>query len=110
MNTKALLVVDVQEEYIGRYEDGLLKRIIFKNELVNFIKENGITNIEIVGVDGSFCVSSTAKEGKKIFRNVTVNCDCVGALNCQRFEKTKETLNKLGVEIRKGGKTNDEKQ
>lgn len=44
--------------------------------------------------------SSTAKEGKKIFQNITVNCDCIGTLNGQRFEKTKETLNELGVEIR----------
>lgn len=27
MNTKALLVVDVQEDYIQKYEEGLLKRI-----------------------------------------------------------------------------------
>lgn len=151
MNTKALLVVDVQEEYIERYEDGLLKRInqriekaaenneliiyikniktlrnkektsplaeelyiastyVFNkkkssafsnNELVKFIKENEVANIEIIGVDGNFCVSSTAKEGKKIFQNITVNCDGIGTLNGQRFEKTKETLNELGVEIR----------
>lgn len=151
MNTKALLVVDVQEEYIGKYEDGLLKRmnqriekaaednelIIYiknikmlkdkektsqfaeelyiaspyvfskkkasafsNNELVKFIRENGATDIEIIGVDGNFCVFGTAKEGKKIFQNVSVNCDCVGKMNCQRFEKTKETLHELGVEIR----------
>lgn len=150
MNTKALLVVDVQEEYIGRYENGLLKRMnqriekavvddelivyienikelkereeasefaeglyiasphVFSkrkssafsnNELVEFMKENGTTNIEIIGVDGNFCVSSTAKEGKKIFQKVIVNCHCVGTLNCQRFVKTKDTLSKLGVEI-----------
>ena len=28
MNTEALLVVDVQEEYIERYDDGLLKHIL----------------------------------------------------------------------------------
>lgn len=27
MNSNALLVVDVQEEYMKRYEEGLLKRI-----------------------------------------------------------------------------------
>lgn len=151
MNTKALLVVDVQEEYMERYEDDLLKRInqriekavvdneliiyienikvlrlkekkspfvtglhiasthvfskkkasAFSNfELVNFLKEKEITNLEIVGVDGNYCVFGTAKEGKKYLNNVTVNCDCVGAMNGQRFEKAKETLGKLGVEIR----------
>ena len=110
------MVVDVQKEYIKRYEDDLLKRInqriekavadseiiiyienikilrhqekkspladglyiacghvfsknkasAFLNiELVNCLKENGITNLEIVGVDGNHCVFSTAKEGKK---------------------------------------------
>lgn len=151
MNTRALLVVDVQEEYIERYEDGLLKRInqriekavvdreiiiyienikilrhqekkspfadglyiasshifskkkssAFTNiELVNFLRENGITNLEIVGADGNYCVFSTAKDGKKYVPNVIINCACVGIQNCQRFEKTKETLNELGVEIR----------
>lgn len=150
MNTKALLVVDVQEEYIGRYEDGLLKRInqriekaevdseliiyienikvlslkekkspfatglhivsthvfskkkvsAFSNyELVNFLKEKGINSLEIVGIDGNYCVFGTAKEGKKHFNSVTVNCDCVGVMNDQRFEKTKEALSELGVEI-----------
>lgn len=150
MNTEALLVVDVQEEYIERYDDGLLKRInqridkavvdseiiiyienikIFRHqeekspfadglyiasshvfskkkasafsniELVNCLKENGITTLEIVGVDGNYCVSSTAKEAQKYVPNVIVNCDCVGTMNNERFEKTRETLSKLGVEI-----------
>lgn len=140
MNTKALLLVDVQEEYIQRYEDRLLKRIhqriekallnseliiyiknikilrhkekeapfadglniatahifskkkssAFSNtELVKFLKENGITHLEIAGVDGNYCVFRTARKGKKYVPNVTVNCDCVGAMNSQRFEKTK---------------------
>lgn len=150
MNTKALLVVDVQEEYIQRYEDSLLKRInqrikkafvdheliiyienikvlrleekkspfadglyiasshvfskkkasAFSNiELVNFVKENGITSLEIIGIDGNDCVFGTAKESKKYVSNVTLNCDCIGVRNRQRFEKTKETLRKSGVEI-----------
>lgn len=150
MNAKALLVVDVQEEYMKRYEEGLLKRInqrigkavedrelivyienikmlslaekkspfatglyiasphvfskkkasAFSNEeLVNFLKEKGITILEIIGVDGNYCVLGTAKEGKKYLNSVSVNCNCVGAMNNQRYEKTKETLSKLGVEI-----------
>ena len=150
MYTKALLVVDVQEEYIKRYKDNLLKRMnqridkaleeheiviyienvkvlrfkesksplatglhmvsdyifdkkkasAFSNlELVDFIKEKGINSLEIIGVDGNYCVFGTAKEGKKHLNKVTVNCECVGAMNEQRFEKTKETLSKLGVEI-----------
>lgn len=63
------------------------------------MKENGITTLEIVGVDGNYCVSSTAKESKKYVLIVIVNCDCVGTINNERFEKTRETLNKLGVEI-----------
>ena len=151
MNTKALLVVDVQEEYTKRYEDGLLKCInqriekavadselviyienikvlgfkekkspfatglciasnyvfnkkkasAFSNfELVTFLEKKGINSLEIVGVDGNFCVFSTAKEGKKHFNSVIVNCACVGVMNEQRFEKVKETLCQLGVEIR----------
>lgn len=148
MNTKALLVVDVQEEYIKNYEDSLLKRInqriekavvyseiiiyienvkilhyreekspfadglyiasshafskkkasAFSNiELVNCLKENGITTLEIIGVDGNYCVSSTAKEALKYVPYVIVNCDCVGTMNNERFEKTRETLNKIGI-------------
>lgn len=150
MNTKALLVVDVQEEYIQRYEDSLLERInqriqralvdseliiyienikvlrhnekkspfadglyiasahvfskkkasAFSNtELVDFLKENGIIHLEIIGVDGNHCVFSTAKESKKYIPVVTVNCNCVGVRNRQRFEKTRETLSQSGVEI-----------
>jgi len=77
-----------------------MKASAFSNaELINFLKENGITGLEIVGVDGNYCVFGTAKESKKYIPNVVVNCDCVGAMNSQRFEKTKETLGELGVEI-----------
>lgn len=151
MNTKALLVVDVQEEYIERYEDSLVERInrriekavvdgefviyienikvlsgkekrsafavglhiasthvfgkkkasAFSNpEFLNFLKEKGIQSLEIVGIDGNSCVFGTAKEGKKHLNSVIVNCECVGVINDQRFEKTKEILNELGVEIR----------
>lgn len=150
MNAEALLVIDVQEEYIAKYEETLLKRInqriekaaadseiiiyienvkilrhqekksslvaglhiasshvfvkekasAFSNiELIHYLKENEITKIEIVGVDGNSCVCSTAKEGIKYVPNVAVNCDCVGVQNILRFEKTKETLRQLGVNL-----------
>ena len=66
---------------------------------MNFMKAKGITSSEIIGVDGNSCVFATAKESKKYVPYVTVNCDCVGVMNCQRFEKTRETLYKLGVEV-----------
>ncbi|MCI6467347.1 MAG: hypothetical protein MSA90_18020 [Faecalicatena sp.] len=112
MNTKALLVVDVEEDYIQKYEEGLLKRI---NQRIKRALSDGeliiyMVNIKILRLEekksplanGLYTASNHVFSKKKAsaFSNIElVNCDCAGALNSQRFEKTKETLGRLGIEV-----------
>lgn len=60
----------------------------FSNEkFAAFIKDNGITDVEVVGVDGGGCVALTALGAVKNGYKVTVNTKAVGT----QFQKKKDT-------------------
>lgn len=147
---KVLLVVDVQKEYIKKYDNNLLfkinKRIqnaIENNELVvyvknvkisrsgkmvyefvdglnvcssyviykekssvfsdnillNVLRENSVTQIEIIGIDGNCCVASSAIDACKLGYKAVLSCKYIGVKNPDRFEKRKEALIKQGITI-----------
>lgn len=158
---KALLVIDVQEDYIGDkrnskrfpyHSDVLLSRInqriedctkenclvvyilnrffyqsrrfapqlakgldavsqniFIKNrancftnpELIRFLHENSITELELVGIDGNGCVAASARAGKKNGFSILFNQQCIEAANTAIFEKTVGNLQKLGITIQK---------
>lgn len=147
---KSLLVIDVQAEYMERYEENLLEKInqrikqaiesnelviyiknvrklrngmttyefasglnlcssyvIYKekssafsaNELIDILNKNTISKIEIIGVDGNYCVSSSAIDARKLGYEVILQCKYIGVQNLERFEKKKEMLIKQGINI-----------
>jgi nicotinamidase-related amidase len=70
----------------------------FENDnLVKFIKENGIEKVELAGVDGTLCVFKTAKGGRKIGLTVSILSDSVGTVNPEKFIKISAKLKTLGV-------------
>lgn len=156
---KALLVIDMQEDYVGEKRDlkkfpyesktlieNINKRILeyndekniviyivnsffyqskeFEPKLVSslktvqntifkkrrascfssldfceYITQNKISKLEIVGVDGLFCVGKSALDAAKKGFFVKLNEKCVGVSDNKKFEKMKNKLIKNGIEI-----------
>lgn len=156
---KALLVIDMQEDYVGEMRDKrrfpyhpelLLPRINeriqeFKNEgnlvvyvlnrffyqrktytprpvqgltmvsnhifiknrmnsfsnpaLAGFLRENNISELEMVGVDGNYCVAASARSGVKNKFSVLFNRQCIEAAKVDKFEKTMSRLRASNVTV-----------
>jgi len=69
------------------------------DDFVTYIFSNNINDIEVVGIDGNCCVKTTAIDGIKNDLTVTIPLSCIGAINKERFLKTKQELIKQQVKI-----------
>lgn len=147
---KALLVIDIQKEYIERYDKCLLTRInqriqyavenqepiiyvknirklrsgtkineladnlnvcssyvicketasAFTNEeLLDILRQNQVTEIEMVGIDGNSCIASSAINAQKQGYKVILPCEYIGVQNIERFEKMKLSLAEKGITV-----------
>lgn len=65
--------------------------------LISYLNSKGVSEIEMIGVDGNSCINASAKGAVKSGFFVSVNLDCVGVSNFSRFEEVKENLKKLGI-------------
>lgn len=65
--------------------------------LLQNIKENKITEIEIVGVDGGGCVSLTALGAVNAGYKVILNTYCIGTIMIKREQKYHHKLQKMGA-------------
>ena len=83
----------VSENYFEKQVGNAFKN----NNLVKFIKENQISEVELIGVDGTHCVFKTAKGAMDIGLKVTILSDSVGTINPEKFIKLNEKLKTLGV-------------
>jgi nicotinamidase-related amidase len=83
----------VSENYFEKQVGNAFKN----NNLVKFIKDNQINEVELVGVDGTRCVFRTAKGAIEIGLNVTILSECVGTINPDKFIKIREKLKSSGV-------------
>ncbi|MBE5851795.1 MAG: isochorismatase family protein [Lachnospiraceae bacterium] len=63
------------------------------------MEEHEVNNLEIIGVDGNYCVASTALDAKKPGYSVKLLCNAIGVQNKKRFEQKKEILFKNGIEV-----------
>ena len=63
-------------------------------ELISYLKSKGVSEIEMIGVDGNLCIKASAKGAVKCGFIVSILLSCVGVSNLPRFEKTKEDLEK----------------
>ena len=147
---KAIIVIDMQEDYVKQYELDLLNRVnkrimqakknnehiiyikntkilrsgtytpefatglqilssnIFckeaasmftNNNLETYLKDNKITEIELLGVDGNSCVAISAVEGYKNGYTTILPCSYIGVKNKEIFLQKKEQLRKSGIVI-----------
>lgn len=71
------------------------RRMPFSSEeLISYLKSKGVSEIEMIGVDGNLCIKASAKGAVKCGFIVSILLSCVGVSNLPRFEKTKEDLEK----------------
>lgn len=68
-------------------------------ELDAFLKVQGVTTIEVVGIDGNVCVYKTALGARKAGYEVWYNMDCIDSKGRKIKEKTLLGLLKAGVQI-----------
>lgn len=70
----------------------------FSNQaLLRYLHQLHVDEVELVGVDGNYCVGSSALHGKRKGLNVLFNESCVGIKDMKKFGKTKELLSKEGI-------------
>ena len=83
----------VSENYFEKQVGNAFKN----NNLVKFIKDKAISEVELVGVDGIGCVFRTAKGAMKIGLEVAILSDSVGTVNPEKFIKISTKLKAFGV-------------
>ncbi|WP_294403181.1 isochorismatase family cysteine hydrolase [uncultured Clostridium sp.] len=83
----------VSENYFEKQSTNSFKN----NNLVRFIKENDISEIEIVGCDACGAVSATAKGGVELGLKVSVLRSATAAVNEEKFIKLRRKLKGFGV-------------
>lgn len=72
----------------------------FKNaKFANFLREKNITELEIIGIDGNYCVKSTAIAASKAGYEVFLNENCIGIANTKKYEKSKKKMEKMGIKF-----------
>ena len=69
-------------------------------ELQELLRKNQITELEIVGIDGNFCITSTAIDSVQNGYKTLLQSACIGVQNVKRFEKTKISLLEKGIIIK----------
>lgn len=98
------------EPYISDFVEGLkvvgdnifLKHAAdaFTNpKLDAFLKAQGVTSIEVVGIDGNVCVYKTALGAGKAGYEVKFNMDCIDSKARRIKEKTLRGLAEAGVRV-----------
>ena len=68
-------------------------------KLLEYLQRMNITSLELVGVDGNYCVAKTALDGIKKGFDIKCNEHCIGICNQAKFTRTRMTLLKKGVQF-----------
>lgn len=72
----------------------------FKNvKFVNFLKEKNVTKLEIIGIDGNYCVKATAIAASKLGYEVFLNENCIGSADTKKYEKSKTKMERMGIKF-----------
>jgi len=70
------------------------------SELIRSLHENNVTELEMIGVDGNYCVAASARAGVKNGFPVVFNHHCIGAAKTDKLNKTINDLQDAGITIR----------
>ena len=66
-------------------------------ELLNILRQNKVTEIEIIGIDGNSCIASSATDAQRHGYKVILSCEYIGVQNRERFDKRKSSLAAKGI-------------
>ena len=91
---KGLKVVS-DKVFIKRKQDSFSNK-----ELLKFLKDKKVSQLEIVGIDGNYCVLKTALGAANNGFQVTVDIDNVGIKNEKKFLSSKNVLKQKGIKIK----------
>lgn len=70
----------------------------FKNiEFASFLRERNVTELEIIGIDGNYCVKATAIAASKAGYEVFLNENCIGIADAKKYRKSKMKMKRIGV-------------
>ncbi|MCH5255426.1 MAG: cysteine hydrolase, partial [Lachnospiraceae bacterium] len=76
------------------------KKSAFSNDkFLEYLKKMDVKSLELVGVDGNYCVGYTALDGVRRGLQITCNESCVGVRNIEKFRKMKMRLSKELVQF-----------
>lgn len=76
------------------------KSSAFSNkELCQFLEDMHVTEIETIGVDGNYCVASSALDAISKGYRVVFPCKYIGINNTKRFTEKKKKLIGAGIDI-----------
>ena len=105
-NTKVLrrgTVTDVFADELTHVSDNIFckeKADAFSSkELVSYLDSKNISQVEMIGVDGNSCIKASAKGAIQKGFDVSIILNCIGIANPELFGKTKEQLEKIGVQF-----------
>lgn len=73
--------------------------MLSNTDLLNFLKQHSISQLEIVGIDGNCCVAHSALDASNCGFSVVLSLKYIGIKDIKRFENTKEKLTKANVII-----------
>lgn len=72
----------------------------FKNiQFANFLKKKNVTELEIIGIDGNYCVRATAIAASKTGYEVFLDENCIGISNAKKYEKSKLKMKSVGIKF-----------
>lgn len=66
-------------------------------QLLEYLQEINAIELELVGVDGNYCVGASAIDGISKKYKILFNESLIGIGNYRKFKKTKKKLQKMGV-------------
>jgi len=106
---KALLVIDLQEEYLGKnrnrerfgkFEDTKIEEFIMRVNKHVADYEAGIKEMEIAGIDATKCAYHTAKGAVNYGIKTSMLIDAIDTIYPQDVEKCEKDLKSRGVIFR----------
>lgn len=75
------------------------KSVFSTKELIDLLQDESISSLELVGVDGNYCVGASALDGVRKGFSIFLNENCIGVGNAIKFKKVKVKLSKEGVKF-----------
>ena len=67
--------------------------------LMELLKCMGVSEVELIGIDGNACVAATALDACRLGFSVVLPVKYIGVKDRQRFVRTREKLHKFGIRI-----------